>query len=251
MAKQNRVPCWLLMTLLYIYTVIGKSTLRKQFQLQWASRTLDAERATWRPIVALNVIRGLHSLFDQLEAAFDPTSHSPLSNSAPPSIFHGEREYSRTDFSRTSSPGSSAHEHGYPSLLQSGPLEPAIAVARDQLLFLRECLRPLIAMEESLTSSISGMVRAVGGVYIRSDWQASFPPDRERDGPGRSSSAPPGMNLGDRRRQIRERTDTDIIDSVQRCLAACRDYIRDLWRHPYLPVLLKTRRIKLEDSTSL
>jgi hypothetical protein len=230
---------------------IGKSTLRKQFQLQWASRTLDAERATWRPIVALNIIRGLHNLFDQLEAAFDPTGHSPLSNSAPPSLFRGDREYARTD-SRTSSPGSSAHEHGYPSLLpQQGPLDPAIAIARDQLLFLRECLLPLISMEDSLTSSISGMIRAVGGVYIRSDWQASFARSRDRDAPARSSSAPPGMNLGDRRRELRERTDTDIIDSVQRCLAACRDYIRDLWHHPYLPILMKARRIKLEDSISL
>lgn len=237
--------------LLRIDIFAGKSTLRKQFQLQWASRTLDAERTTWRPIVALNLIRGLRSLFDQLEAAFDPASHSPLSNSAPPSIFHADRDHSRNDLSRTSSPGSSVHEHGYPSLVPQIPLDPATAMARDRLLFLRECLRPLIAMEDALTSSISGMVRAVGGVYIRSDWQASVSPDGGRDVPARSRSAPPSMNLGNRRRDIRDRSDMDIIDTVQRCLAACREYIRDLWNHPYIPVLLKARRIKLEDSTSL
>ncbi|KAF8588004.1 G-protein alpha subunit [Ramaria rubella] len=222
----------------------GKSTLRKQFQLQWASRTLDAERATWRPIVALNIIRGLQSLFDQFENAFDPTNHSPLSQSAPPSIFR--MDAGRNDFSRTSSPGSSAHEH---ALLFQSPLDPATAVARDQLLFLRECLQPLISMEEVLMSSISGVVQAVGGVYIRADWQASHPRNRNRDIPPRASSAPPGMMNGTHKRD-RDQSDSDTIDSVQRCLAACRDYIRDLWHHPYLPVLLKARRIKLEDSTS-
>lgn len=247
MVKQSRVPCLALAVYAVHLHFIGKSTLRKQFQLQWASRTLDAERVTWRPIVALNIIRGLHNLFDQLEAAFEP-GYSPLSNSAPPSLFRADVH---TDYSRTSSPGSSGNEHGYPPMMLQGPLDPATATARDQLLFLRECLLPLIALEDALTNSISGMVRAVGGVYIRSDWQASFPRDRDRDTPLRASSAPPGMSLGDRRREIRERTDTDIIANVQRCLAACRDYIRDLWHHPYLPVLLKARRIKLEDSISL
>ncbi|KAF8498835.1 guanine nucleotide binding protein, alpha subunit [Hysterangium stoloniferum] len=220
----------------------GKSTLRKQFQLQWASRTLDAERATWRPIVTLNVIRGLGSLFEQLETAFDPGSSSP-SHSAAPSIFRSDTEY---PYSRASSPGSSAQEHNslYSSLSLSRPLDPATAMARDQLFYYRDNLLALISLEDALTNSISGMVRAVGGVYIRADWQASHP--RDRDVYGRSASTPPSLSAA---RKL-DRRDVDIIQSVQMCLAQSREFIRDLWHHPYLPMLLKARRIKLEDSTA-
>ena len=222
----------------------GKSTLTKQFQLQWASRTLDAERATWRPIVALNVIRGLRSLFDQLETAFDSATHS---HSAPASVFRSESGHTRTDISRASSPGSSTHDHSYPSFTSHSPIDPAAAVARDQLLYLRERLLPLISVEDALTRCISGIVHAVGGVYVRSDWQAAYP----RDMPSRSSSAPPsiGVNVA-RRDRDRAKTENELA-TILKNLGACRDFVREFWHHPYLPVLLKARRIKLEDSTSL
>lgn len=215
----------------------GKSTLRKQFQLQWASRTLDAERATWRPIVALNIIRGLSSLFDQLEVAFEQGGYSP---SLSPT-FRSDQEYPYT--SRSSSPGSSAQDHShYSSLSLAGPtLDPATSVARDELFYYRDALHPLIAMEDALLSSISGMVRAVGGIYLRSDWQVSFP--RHQD---QQHSPKPSSHNG----KI-ERKDMDTIHTVQNLLSQSREYIRGVWTHSYIPALLKSRVIKLEDSTAL
>jgi len=116
-------------------------------------------------------------------------------------------------------------------------------MARDQLFYFRDCLLPLMSLEEQLTNSISGMVRAVGGTYIRSDWQASYP--RERDPYGRVIQTQPTSN------GRVDRRDVDCIYNVQRSLSSYREYIRDLWRHPYLPTLMKARRIKVEDSTSL
>ncbi|GJJ06492.1 hypothetical protein Clacol_000684 [Clathrus columnatus] len=215
----------------------GKSTLRKQFQLQWASRTLDAERATWRPIVALNIIRGLSSLFDQLEAAFEQGVYSP---SLSPT-FRSDQEYPYS--SRSSSPGSSAQDHShYSSLSLAGPLDPATSIARDELFYYRDALHPLIAMEDALLSSISGMVRAVGGIYLRSDWQATFPRNHQDHPLSKSSNNQKGKI---------ESRDMDTIQAVQALLAQSRDYIRGVWNHSYLPALLKSRVIKLEDSTAL
>lgn len=207
--------------------------------MQWASRTLDAERATWRPIVALNVIRGLASLFDQLETAFEQGAYSP---SLSPT-FRSDQEYPYT--SRSSSPGSSAQDHShYSSLSLTGPiLDPAASLARDELFYYREALHPLIAMEDALLSSISGMVRAVGGIYLRSDWQATFP--RHQDHHHSSKPSSPNGRIE------RHGRDMDTIQAVQTLLSQSRDYIRGVWTHSYLPGLLKSRVIKLEDSTAL
>jgi len=45
----------------------GKSTLHKQFQLYYASQTLERERPSWRAVVYLNVIRATRTIVDGLE----------------------------------------------------------------------------------------------------------------------------------------------------------------------------------------
>lgn len=45
----------------------GKSTLQKQFQLFYASRSLDVERLSWAPIVYSNVIKAVRIIFAELE----------------------------------------------------------------------------------------------------------------------------------------------------------------------------------------
>lgn len=173
---------------------------------------------------------GLRDLFEQLDVVFDP---NPPHSSAPSA--YG---------SRSSSPGSSTHGHSTYSLsLGYGPLDPATAMARDQLFYYRECLRPFMSMEQQLTESISGVVSTVGGIYVRSDWQAAYP--RERDAYGKPIASSPSLTRLDHRR------DVDFLDSIQRSLGSCRELIRDLWRHPYLPPLIKARRVKVEDFTAL
>lgn len=45
----------------------GKSTLQKQFQLCYASRSLDLERLSWVPIVYANIIKAVRIIFAELE----------------------------------------------------------------------------------------------------------------------------------------------------------------------------------------
>ena len=46
---------------------LGKTTLQKQFQLLYASTTLDVERLSWIPIVYFNIIRAVRMIFSDLE----------------------------------------------------------------------------------------------------------------------------------------------------------------------------------------
>lgn len=60
----------------------GKSTLQKQFQLYYASQSLDTERPSWTPIVHFNIVKAVRMMLDELDFDFakpaDGTSEEPL-----------------------------------------------------------------------------------------------------------------------------------------------------------------------------
>ncbi|KAF9027634.1 P-loop containing nucleoside triphosphate hydrolase protein [Hymenopellis radicata] len=45
----------------------GKSTLQKQFQLYYASHSLEHERPSWKPIVHFNIIKAVRMILDELD----------------------------------------------------------------------------------------------------------------------------------------------------------------------------------------
>ncbi len=45
----------------------GKSTLQKQFQLYYASQSLDQELPAWRPVVYFNVIKAVRTILEELD----------------------------------------------------------------------------------------------------------------------------------------------------------------------------------------
>jgi guanine nucleotide-binding protein subunit alpha len=120
----------------------GKSTLQKQFQLYYASQSLDHERPSWRPVVYFNVIKAVRMMLDALD--FDVMS-SLQSDS-------------------TSETSSITHVG---STISIGEL--------------RTKLLPLIVIEDILSSNLNGGVSIAGGrtgVYVRSGWQALVTPIR-------------------------------------------------------------------------
>lgn len=126
----------------------GKSTLQKQFQLHYASQTLDHERPSWRPVVYFNVIKGVRTILDELD--IEGTSPSP-------SVSFSE----------------------IPSVIQIGP-----PISTGDL---RAKLLPLIAIEDTLASNLNGGVSVAGGrtgVYVRAGWQALVMPNRSSELPG-------------------------------------------------------------------
>lgn len=121
----------------------GKSTLQKQFQLFYASQSLEHERPSWRPVVYLNIITAVRMILDNLdmEETMDsnvlPDSSSELSQMI-----------------RIASPVSTGD--------------------------LRGALLPLVAIEDQLASQLSGGVDSLGGgltgAYVRPGWQERVDP---------------------------------------------------------------------------
>ncbi|EIM81071.1 G-protein alpha subunit [Stereum hirsutum FP-91666 SS1] len=119
----------------------GKSTLQKQFQLYYASQTLDRERPSWRPIVFFNVIKAVRTILEELEMEF---TNNQTDNS-------------------------------FSSLINLGPNWP------DEIGRIRTKLLPLITIEDNLASELSNGVSVAGGrsgVYVRAGWQALVTPTR-------------------------------------------------------------------------
>ncbi|KAG6861941.1 hypothetical protein C0995_009891 [Termitomyces sp. Mi166 len=55
----------------------GKSTLQKQFQLFYASHTLEREKPSWRPAIYLNIIRAARTLLEGLEYEVAMSTDNP------------------------------------------------------------------------------------------------------------------------------------------------------------------------------
>ncbi|KAF8907942.1 G-protein alpha subunit [Gymnopilus junonius] len=172
----------------------GKSTLQKQFQLFYASKTLDVERRSWIPVVYYNILKALRMIFAELD--YEMTTQS-----------------------------------------LDGPMN--TQEVREELNSLRVRLLPLLALENTLASELSGGVSIAGGrtgAYVRLGWQSLL-------------SSTLAMASDARRPELENRTrETTFL--VARTLGLAVDDIDALWLHEAIQFYIKHRKIRLEDSSS-
>ena len=185
----------------------GKSTLQKQFQLYYAHHALEHERPLWRPVVYFNVIKAVRMILDELD--FE------LSNLTNDDSVEGQAV---------------AH-----ALAPLGDLSGELSRLRTKLV-------PLVAMEDSLASELSGGVAVTGGrsgVYVRAGWQAlvtPLSPNRSRALPGTGGPSPAVAH---------------VTSLASRTLIAVQNEVDELWKHPAVRILLNNRRIRLDESAPL
>jgi guanine nucleotide-binding protein alpha-1 subunit len=192
----------------------GKSTLQKQFQLYYASQTLERERPLWRPIVYSNILKALRMLIDELD---------------------------REQGSITPTPGSTPVSS---SVLLASPELSSSSVGLDtawppDLIDLSSPLLSLIASEDALASEVSGGITVGGGrsgVYVRAGWQALITPNR----------AWPLTDIRDAANRP-----TVITNMVAQSLSATQDIIAQFWSHPTVVKLVSSNRVRLEESAAL
>lgn len=238
----------------------GKSTLQKQFQLYYASQTLDKERPAWRPVVYFNIIKAVRMILEELDYEFSqsPSQSRPqLSSVLPPtstmsSVARGKlpalpesptQPYggsaangigSNPGFSGALGGGSGSGEGSGGSGIQYANVQGGW---QEDLAQLRTKLLPLVAVEDALASDLSGGVTVAGGrtgVYVRAGWQTLVTPAMSRwPGSNRGNNGPP------------------VNDLVARMLAATKEEVAALWNHPSVKALLKFRKLRLEESASL
>lgn len=120
------------------------------------------------------------------------------------------------------------------------PNEPlASHEVRSELSALRVRLLPLLALENTLASELSGGVSIAGGrtgAFVRLGWQALV-----------SSTLSPSSDT--RRSSIENRT-RETTTLVARTLALAVDDIDSLWMHEGIKFYIQERRIRLDDSAS-
>lgn len=191
----------------------GKSTLQKQFQLHYASGSLDHERPSWRPVVYFNIIKAIRMIFDELDYEFASST------------------------SKTSSASTSLSEESTAADLAASISSTAII---SEIAELRRQLLPLVAFEDSLASELSGGVHVAGGrtgVYVRSGWQALVTPNRSW----------PMSDL----RNPTSTTIQAVSNLVAKALTERQADVERLWRHPTVKTFVRLRKLRLDESAPL
>lgn len=185
----------------------GKSTLQKQFQLYYAHHALEHERPLWRPVVYFNVIKAVRMILDELD-------------------------FELNNLTNDDSVEGQAVAH---ALAPLGDLSGEVSRLRTKLV-------PLVAMEDSLASELSGGVAITGGrsgVYVRAGWQAlvtPLSPNRSHTLPG-TGGLSPGV--------------AHVTNLASRTLISVQNEVDELWKHPAVRILLNNRRIRLDESAPL
>ncbi|CAE6443428.1 unnamed protein product [Rhizoctonia solani] len=197
----------------------GKSTLLKQFQMLYAPQTLDAERAAWRGVVFLNVIKTLRTVCEAHDFEYGPSNNSAI----------------------TFDPWSSAY---------TPPASPKGPTARDNVAAIKLHLAPLLGLESTLAQRIGSGFNLAGRTEfcVRRGWQDNSLFSRANTGKkkGRSRS---GSIDADRGIGNGKAPENELHLDVQMVLADCLQDIQTLWAHPSLKVLVQRRRLKLEDAS--
>jgi len=171
--------------------------------------TLDYERPSWRPVVYFNVIKAIRMILDELDH----------------------------EFSRTRGKESSL------DAIQEVPVNPADQAKlwstefENEMIELRAKLLPLVAIEDSLASELSGGISVSGGrtgAYVRSGWQALVTPS---------------WAISDNRPTVRQAS--EVINLAGRTLSTTMDSVKALWEHRSVKILLEKRQLRLNESTPL
>ena len=242
----------------------GKSTLQKQFQLYYASNQLEKERPAWRPVVYFNIIKAVRMILEELDYEFSqsPSSARPQLSSTPPPVPPLPSPQQQQHMSATARgklpavPGSgrfnnlngsgSASTNSLSNGSSNGNGHAAGGGWHEDLAELRTKLLPLVSVEDTLAKDLSGGVSIGGaggrsGVFVRSGWQALVAPVATRAWGGRNNGIA----------QQQQNGGTPVNDLVARMLAATKDEVLSLWKHPSVRALLKTRKLRLDESAAL
>ncbi|KAJ3832926.1 guanine nucleotide binding protein, alpha subunit [Lentinula raphanica] len=208
----------------------GKSTLQKQFQIYYASKSLDRERPSWKPIVHFNIIRAVKTMLDEIDYELshpededsgvdsDPDLNEPGPSSAGPS-------------SSTSSSAQRQHQKPrQPSAAPRDIFRPS-STELETLSVLRTRLLPLVALHDSLASELSGGVsfsRGLTGVFVRAGWQGLLQSNQgARAGKGSAGG---------------------VVGLAAKALDSSREDIQALWAHGTVKKLIQMRKLRLEES---
>jgi hypothetical protein len=234
----------------------GKSTILRNFQLQYAPTAFHAEAAAWRAVIDLNLVRSVTFLLNLLEES-SPTSPSPSPSSSP----------STTEGAGSIGGSSSGNVEIRPTSPSGTKILPLRRLT-DDLRRLRVSLSPLRSIEECLARFISPehYPRGIGSVGSSS----SSSNNKTRPGGGSPTAALPterafevkvrsgsrwktlfkGSGGGGAMSKARNQ-EYEEVQNARRVIEACREDIVALWNHPAVRAGLRDQSVSLEFQSGL
>ncbi|THV06695.1 guanine nucleotide binding protein, alpha subunit [Dendrothele bispora CBS 962.96] len=207
----------------------GKSTTLKNFQLINSPKAFKAERASWRAVIQLNVVRSIRTILDLMSAAQASSAYpspasspidSPSESSRPPSPF---------------------------------PTEASPTLTSDHLK-LRLRLGPLLQVEESLWRRLSPSSGEYEATHLSPVTNLPLPARATKEISIHSSSAWKnafGRLLSNNRGSMDSEQGIDFDDPKDPGLILhnCYEDMNKLWNDETVRTLLRANRIRLEDQS--
>lgn len=229
----------------------GKSTILRNFQLQYAPAAFHAEAAAWRAVIDLNLVRSVTFLLNLLEES-SPTSPSPSPVAA--------------DAAGSSTGGNSSGDVDIRPTSSSGTKILPLRQLTDDLRRLRVRLSPLRSIEECLARFISPEH------YPRGVGTAGSSSSNNGNG-SRSGGSPTTALPTERAFEVRVRSGSrwktlfkgsgggamskarsqeyEEVQNARRVIEACREDIVALWNHPAIRAGLADQSVSLELQSGL
>lgn len=231
----------------------GKSTILRNFQLQYAPAAFHAEAAAWRAVIDLNLVRSVTFLLNLLE---ESSSTSPSPSPSPSPI---------TADAAGSSGGSTSGSVDIRPTSPSGTKILPLRRLTDDLRRLRVSLSPLRSIEESLARFISPehYPRTVGSACSSSSNNndsrsggsptAALPTERAFEVRVRSGSRWKTLFKGSGGGAMSKAKSQDYeeMQNARRVIEACREDIVTLWNHPAVRAGLRDQSVSLEFQSGL
>ncbi|KAF9461031.1 G-protein alpha subunit [Collybia nuda] len=200
----------------------GKSTTLKNFRMTYARTAWKQERASWRAVIQLNIIRSVMTIIETLEAEADPSTDDDYDEDGSNSMSH-----------------------------ESQPTIPL--TEKHQLLTLR--LGPLRRVETDLKRRLGAGAdeeSAVGGTEVLDGPEPPIIRPKEFYVRGwRSAFVAPGALVKAMRNGggwNGHGGEKEIVDEATEVIACCRDDMKALWADQVVQAVLRRRRMRLEDS---
>ncbi|KAL0955368.1 hypothetical protein HGRIS_001616 [Hohenbuehelia grisea] len=221
----------------------GKSTTLKNFRLKYARSQWLQERASWRGVIQLNLVRSVMTILDAVQAEIngDPLPINPADADRDDDTISVSTHQATDNGGMTSSPPTTTRSDKYRLLnLRLSPLRRVYASLKRRLGAASDEVREgvpetMVATPFDLNPVPVLNKRRINEDYVRNWFDAL------------SGSQPSSPTSSSARSHLSSPQDADEATDV---IAGCKDDIAALWHDPEVQAVLARRGVKVQDHAS-
>ncbi|KDR78260.1 hypothetical protein GALMADRAFT_209667 [Galerina marginata CBS 339.88] len=215
----------------------GKTATLKNFQLTYARREWYEERAAWRAVIFLNLVRNVNEILAHLTSEMSDLPYNPddsqedLSGPRPPRALPRLKFTEQHRVLRMRLGPLSNVQHALEHRLGTASLEPHSTSVNTAAAFEQPAPANRRALQEFSINSSNGWKSALDKFRTKN-------PTRQESG----NSSPSSSTAKGKAKE------TDAEDDIVEVIASCRDDIKALWEDDIVGETLNRRKVRLEDA---